>query len=146
MAWLAEKGGENTNPGKWQRVCGYIRVAMRRMGFGFEVTDADVRYMLYVSAKRATKAGRSLSAMVESYSPAEREYIERLRTEAELSHDPMQDVMRMGEGDGWLQRPQSQFAPDGNGDMMMRTNIGVSPRELTEWRGRSAYQKTGAIA
>ena len=133
MAWLAEKGGENTNPGKWQRVCGYIRVAMRRMGFGFEVTDADVRYMLYVSAKRATKAGRSLSAMVESYSPAEREYIERLRTEAELSHDPMQDVMRMGEGDGWLQRPQSQFAPDGNGDMMMRTNIGVSPRELTEW-------------
>ena len=57
MAWLAEKGGENTNPGKWQRVCGYIRVAMRRMGFGFEVTDADVRYMLYVSAKRATKAG-----------------------------------------------------------------------------------------
>ena len=57
MAWLAEKGGENTNPGKWQRVCGYVRVAMRRMGFGFEVTDADVRYMLYVSAKRATKAG-----------------------------------------------------------------------------------------
>lgn len=57
MAWLAEKGGENTNPGKWQKVCGYIRVAMRRMGFGFEVTDADVRYMLYVSAKRATKAG-----------------------------------------------------------------------------------------
>ena len=62
----------------WQRVCGYVRMAMRRMGFGFEVTDADVRYMLYVSAKRAAKAGRSLSAMVESYSPAEREQMEIL--------------------------------------------------------------------
>ena len=83
IAEMAEKGEYNLTA--WEKIKGFVRNYMLKLGFA-NLTDADIRYMLYSASKLAEK-GKLQDAINRATTLA------NLRKQAELSHDIAEDAM-----------------------------------------------------
>lgn len=87
--------GEVINPSLWQRMVGNIRLRLRQLGIDMNLTDADIRYMLYSAHKMADK-GKLQDSINHATTLAQ------LKEKAEQSHDIQED---------FLSRPLMQVDP-----------------------------------
>ena len=84
MAEMAEKGKVDITT--WEKVKAMVRNMLMSMGINLNLTDADIRYMLY-SAHQLAEKGKLQDAINRATT------LGKLRRQAELSHDVAEDAM-----------------------------------------------------
>ncbi|MEE0974549.1 MAG: LPD38 domain-containing protein [Muribaculaceae bacterium] len=84
IAEMAEKGKVDITT--WEKVKAMVRNMLMSMGINLNLTDADIRYMLY-SAHQLAEKGKLQDAINRATT------LGKLRRQAELSHDVAEDAM-----------------------------------------------------
>jgi hypothetical protein len=112
--------GEVINPSLWQRMVGNIRLRLRQLGIDMNLTDADIRYMLYSARKMADK-GKLQDSINHATTLAQ------LKEKAEQSHDVQEDFLSRP-----LMQVDPRLAPLSRGKYGMTDMQVMTTREYTD--------------
>lgn len=112
--------GEVINPSLWQRMVGNIRLRLRQLGIDMNLTDADIRYMLYSAHKMADK-GKLQDSINHATTLAQ------LKEKAEQSHDVQEDFLSRP-----LMQVDPRLAPLSRGKYGMTDMQVMTTREYTD--------------
>lgn len=112
--------GEVINPSLWQRMVGNIRLRLRQLGIDMNLTDADIRYMLY-SAHQLAEKGKLQDSINHATTLAQ------LKEKAEQSHDVQEDFLSRP-----LMQVDPRLAPLSRGKYGMTDVQVMTTREYTD--------------